>query len=61
MACVDVIVTSFHPVVTQSIFGKALFECEQLDGDPIVFIRWRPIRGLCSPGSGSVSNHVRPR
>jgi hypothetical protein len=39
MACVDVIVTSFHSVVTQSVFDKTLFECEQVDGDPIVFIK----------------------
>jgi hypothetical protein len=30
---------SFHSVVTQSVFGKVLFECDQLDGDPIVLIK----------------------
>jgi hypothetical protein len=29
-------------VVTQSNFGKALFECEQLGGDPIVFTKIAP-------------------
>jgi hypothetical protein len=38
MACVDVIVTSFHSVVTQSVF-ESPFECKQFDGDPIAFIK----------------------
>jgi hypothetical protein len=33
-----IVIESFHSVLTQSIFGKVLFECDQLDGNPIVLV-----------------------
>jgi hypothetical protein len=33
---------SFTSVVTRRNFGKALFECEQLSGDPIVLTKMAP-------------------